>query len=515
MLSGDTFKNIRVYWLAFVVYWGVFLFGYDAGIAGGVVFQPYFEGSFGLINADGTVNKSKDTMISSNVVSVLQAGAFFGALASAPLSDWIGRRRTLFGFNIIFFIGAILTTIAGGSRGIGYIYSGRVISGIGIGGMSAVAPAYVSECSPKDVRGRITGGFQLMVTIGVMTSYFINLAVSLYMPNSPLVWRIPFGLQLVPAGIMCLGLPTVKESPRWLASKGYIAEGIANLAYLRMEPCDSTEVLLEFAEIEAAVWEEMESRKGLGLKEAFFGKGNFVRFAIAFMISMLQQWSGQSSVGYYAPQIFTSIGYSGTTNSLLASGIYGIVKVVSTGFFVFFLVETLGRRMSLFISAIGMGITFFTIGALLKTHPVNVPQYDLSAPPPPASKAMAAMLYIYVCFYSLGWGPLPWVYVAEIFPTQTRHYGLAMGSGSQWLWNFAMAKVTPTLEAHLGYKLFLMFATINIVGMGVFSLLLPETKGHSLEEMDIIFGAVSADSRESFIGRALDHRNPKSNSKRR
>ncbi|OAX30675.1 hypothetical protein K503DRAFT_788310, partial [Rhizopogon vinicolor AM-OR11-026] len=196
MLSGDTFKNIRVYCqsqpslierlfgdifaqqlflgLAFVAFWGIVLFGYDVGIVGGVVSQPYFESSFGLVNADGTINQSKDTTISSNVVSVLQAGAFCGALASAPLSDWIGRKWTLFSLNIIFSIGAILTTIAGGSRGIGYIYIGRVISGIGIGGMTAVAPAYVSECSPKDVRGRITGGFQLMVATGVMTSYFIN-----------------------------------------------------------------------------------------------------------------------------------------------------------------------------------------------------------------------------------------------------------------------------------------------------------------------------------------------------
>jgi MFS family permease len=68
----------------------------------------------------------------------------------------------------------ILTTVAGGSRGLSYIYAGRVISGLGIGGISAVAPAYVSECSPKNVRGRITGLFQIMVAIGVMLSYFIN-----------------------------------------------------------------------------------------------------------------------------------------------------------------------------------------------------------------------------------------------------------------------------------------------------------------------------------------------------
>lgn len=99
----------------------------------------------------------------------------------------------------------------------------------------------------------------------------------------------------------------LKESPRWLASKGRIAEGIANLAHLRREPYDSPTVLLEFAEIEAAIREEREARKGLGLREAFFGKGNLIRFVIAFVIFLLQQWSGQNSVSYYAPQIFTSV----------------------------------------------------------------------------------------------------------------------------------------------------------------------------------------------------------------
>jgi hypothetical protein len=136
---------------------------------------------------------------------------------------------------------------------------------------------------------------------------------------------------------------------------------------------------------------------------------------IAFLIFVLQQWSGQNSVGYYAPQIFASIGYSGTTPSLLASGVYGTVKLVATAIFVFFFVESLGRKLSLQISAFGMGSLFFIIGALLKTHP---PPKNLAdgANPPPASKAMAAMLYIYVCFYSMGWGPLPWVYCSGMFP---------------------------------------------------------------------------------------------------
>ena len=185
------------------------------------------------------------------------------------------------------------------------------------------------------------------------------------------------------------------------------------------------------AEIEAAIQEERMARKSLGVKEIFLGKGNFVRFLIAFFIFFLQQFCGQNSVGYYAPTIFQSIGYTGTSVSLLASGIYGVMKVVATALFIFFAVESLGRKASLFISAMGMGVLFFILGALLKSFPPD----PKASTPSPASKAMAAMLYIYVCFYSLGWGPLPWVYSSDIFPTATRHYGLAVASASQWLWS--------------------------------------------------------------------------------
>ncbi|KAG6906393.1 hypothetical protein DXG01_014159 [Tephrocybe rancida] len=500
MAGAGAFQNIRVYYLAFIVYWGIVLFGYDTGIAGGVVSQQYFRQEFGLLNADGTPNKKRTNEVSSNVVSVLQAGAFFGALGSAPVSSKIGRKWTLVAFTLVFSLGAILTTVAKDkTHGLKLIYAGRVISGLGVGGISAVAPAFVSECSPKEVRGRITGLFQIMVAIGVMLSYFINFGIGLHIHTGPNVWRIPFGFQLVPAGIMLFGLLTVKarhESPRWLASVGRTDEAVRNLAYLRRLPEDSHEVAHEIAEIETQIEEERAAREGLGLKEAFFGKGNFIRFVIAFVIFLLQQWGGQNSVGYYAPQIFTSIGYVGTKNSLLASGIYGVVKVAATAIFVFFFVETLGRRLSLIISSVGMGTLFFIIGALLKTHP---PPTVAAADPPPASKAMAAMLYIYVCFYSMGWGPLPWVYVSDIFPTRTRHYGLATASASQWLWNFVVSKVTPDMISDLGYKIFLMFGTVNIGAMAVFAFFLPETKGRSLEDMDVIFGSISAEERAAHI----------------
>lgn len=152
-----------------------------SGIAGGVVSQPFFQQHFGLTNPDGSKNVKRTNDVSSIVVSVLQGGAFFGALGSAPISGAsrlsssststyqiitgkFGRKWTLVAFTAIFSVGAILTTVANEPHnGLALIYAGRVISGFGIGGISAVAPAFVSECSPKDVRGRITGLFQIMV----------------------------------------------------------------------------------------------------------------------------------------------------------------------------------------------------------------------------------------------------------------------------------------------------------------------------------------------------------------
>ncbi|KAG6915937.1 hypothetical protein DXG01_009203 [Tephrocybe rancida] len=314
-------KNSRVYYLAFIVYWGILLFGYDTGIAGGVVSQLSFQQEFGLRNPDGTKNEERTNRVSSLVVSVLQAGAFFGALGSAPASSKFGRKPTLLAFTLVFSLGAILATAARDHlhHGLELIYAGRVVSGLGIGGISAVAPAFVSECAPKEV------------AMGVMISYFINFGVSQYNVVGPNVWRIPFGLQLIPAGIMLFGLLTVKESPRYLASIGRTSDATQVLAYLRKVSANSEVIAHEMAEIEAQADEESTARHGVGFWKAIRARGG-------------GQWGGQNSVGYYAPQIFEAIGFTGTNNSLLASGVYGVVKVLATSVFVFLLVETLGRR---------------------------------------------------------------------------------------------------------------------------------------------------------------------------
>ncbi|KAJ7215639.1 hypothetical protein C8J57DRAFT_1600262 [Mycena rebaudengoi] len=145
---------------------------------------------------------------------------------------------------------------------------------------------------------------------------------------------------------------------------------------------------------------------GLGLREVFFGKGNFVRFVIVSVIFLLQQWSGQNSVNYYLPQIFASISYNDWRSPLLATGIYGVVNLITISLFFDLGVEWFGRKTSFFISAMGMISLFFIVGAILKTHPPPETSSDSIVKIVTRVAGHAGMLYIYVCFYSIG-GPLP------------------------------------------------------------------------------------------------------------
>ncbi len=160
------FDNVHVYYLAVIAYLGIFLFGWETGVAGGVVAQKGFLDAFHV--------KDKK-QVSSVVVAILQAGAFFGSLPAPILSNKFGRRKTLFGFNLFIVLGTVLQTIPGVGGKIALIYLGRTVAGFGIGGITSIASGYVSECCPKDVRGRITGMFQVSRSASLDSAHLAHL----------------------------------------------------------------------------------------------------------------------------------------------------------------------------------------------------------------------------------------------------------------------------------------------------------------------------------------------------
>ena len=158
---------------------------------------------------------------------------------------------------------------------------------------------------------------------------------------------------------------------------------------------------------------------------------------------------------------------SATNTSLFATGVYGTVKVISTGTFLFVGIDKLGRRKSLLFGAAWMMTMMFIIGAVLATHPPVKPIAGIPAVVSPASIAMVAMIYLYVIGYSASWGPIHGVYLSEIFPTRLRSYGVGMGAATQWLFNFCITELTPSAVNHIGYRTFIMFGCFCL-GMGGF-----------------------------------------------
>jgi hypothetical protein len=198
---------------------------------------------------------------------------------------------------------------------------------------------------------------------------------------------------------------------------------------------------------------------------------------------------------------------SATNTSLFATGVYGTVKVVATGIFLLVGIDRLGRRKSLLFGAAWMMSMMFIIGAVLATHPPAKVTAGGAAPGvSSASMAMVVMIYLYVIGYSASWGPIPWVYLSEIFPTRLRSYGVGMGAATQWLFNFCITELTPAAVNHIGYRTFIMFGCFCL-GMGVFVFFfIKETKGLTLEDMDVLFGTIDEAQRREDIEHALSKR---------
>lgn len=178
-------------------------------------------------------NYTDSTTVNAVMVSLQNVGAFFAALFIFPISERFGRKKTVQAAMTLFCVGVILQVVP--SHSLVCFYIGRVVSGLGLGGGTAVVPTYNAEMAPKEIRGMLGSGVQLMFALGVMISYWIDYAVQQTLPVSSAQWQIPVGLQLVPASVLALGLFTQPESVRWLAKKERFDEAWASLTWMRAD----------------------------------------------------------------------------------------------------------------------------------------------------------------------------------------------------------------------------------------------------------------------------------------
>ncbi|KAF2091727.1 MFS quinate transporter [Saccharata proteae CBS 121410] len=466
-MKPETLGLIRAYWLGTVLCMAGFLFGYDSGIVGGVLTLSSFENDYDY----GTAQK---TRVSSLSVALQQLGAFVACFLAWPMTDKLGRRKSLMICSAVFCLGAIIQTI--NTHSLPAFYIARVIAGLGLGAASVIVPMYISEMIPPEIRGKIGSFFQWMYTFGIFTSYWCDYGVEkAYSGNVTRQWQIPIGLQLVPAALLGLGMFTIPESTRWLMKKDRETESWQSLEWMRGGNTDAAHE--EYGEISEAIrWENRET-ENFQLKE-LLERDNFSRIAMAAIVFMAQQATGATAFAVYGPQYFKLLIGDNTEKDLLLTAIFGAVKVLACGFFIFFVAERFARKTLFVGGAVFMAACQLTTAAVVK----NIePPGDGTITS--AGIATVALIYMFVIAYNLSWGPLPWPYVSELFSTRIRDPGVATGVASQWLFNFIFSLTTPYMIANMGWGTFLLWGLFDIL-IAICSLLfLKETRGKSLEQI--------------------------------
>jgi sugar porter (SP) family MFS transporter len=314
---------------------------------------------------------------------------------------------------------------------------------------------YSAEMSPKEIRGRLGACFQLFFALGVTVAYWVTYAVSYDQSDGTSQWQTALGLQLLGSTLLMAGMCTVKESARWLAAKGRTEKARESLKWVRGGE-ETPELQQEFDEILAGIEEEARVKENLTFKELLL-PANRYRLFIAVTIQLSAQLTGNTSLAYYATQIFSSVGAGSAAK--LVTGFFGVVKVVGVCIFHLFVLDRVGRRVPFMGGAFAMGSFMLIIAIILATHPVS--SNSTASGPSSAGIACIIMTYAEAFSYNMSWGPLPWLYVGEIFSSRTRELGLSAGAASQWLFNFMMSQVTPHAITNIGWRMFLMFAIFN------------------------------------------------------
>ncbi|KAK1030739.1 hypothetical protein LTR33_017051, partial [Friedmanniomyces endolithicus] len=306
---------LRAYWLGMVVCIGGFLFGYDSGIIGGVLTMTSFENDFRYGSTDRTT-------VSSLAVSLQQLGAFVACFAIWPVTHRFGRKWAIATCAFIFCIGAAIEV--GNTYSRAAFYVGRVIAGLGLGGSSVVVPMFSSEMTPRQIRGQIGSFYQLMYTLGIFTSYWIDWGVAQnYTKTDSRMWQIPVGLQLLWAGLLGLGMFTLKESARWLTAVGRHEEAWESLKWIRAD--DGPLIQAEMEEIRAGVEMEAHAREGFRITEMIQGD-NLRRTLTASAVFTAQQATGATAFAYYGPQYFKLMVGNKGNSDLLLTAIFGAIK---------------------------------------------------------------------------------------------------------------------------------------------------------------------------------------------
>ncbi|KIN04230.1 hypothetical protein OIDMADRAFT_194594 [Oidiodendron maius Zn] len=477
----------NVYVIAAVAVVGGALFGFDISSMSAIISTPaylcYFNQGPLYLKTDGKCSGPTPN-VQGGITASMPAGSWLGSLVSGYLSDWLGRKKSIQIGSVIWCVGSILVCA---SQGIGMLIVGRIVNGFAVGICSAQVPVYITEIAPPSKRGRLVGTQQWAITWGILIMFYISYGCSYI--NGTAAFRVPWGLQMLPAIFLFFAMLFLPESPRWLAKQDRWEEAVNVLALVHAKgDSNSPFVHKEMEEIREVV--EFERANADVTYWELLKPDMINRTHIGVFTQIWSQLTGMNVMMYYITYIFTMAGLG--SNVLLPSSIQFIINVVMT-IPALLWVDRWGRRPTMLVGAFLM-MTWLVVNAALLGHYSVKPyfkQFDsasesMSITGAPA-KAVIACTYLFVASYAPTWGPVSWIYPPELYPLRVRGKAVALTTSANWIFNFALAYFVPPAFANIKWEVYVVFAVFCFCMFWHVYFLFPETSQKLLEEVEEIF----------------------------
>ncbi|WPH04526.1 high-affinity glucose transporter [Acrodontium crateriforme] len=494
------YKVGNIYFIAATAVIGGGLFGFDissmSAIIGTQAYKCYFNqgpDGPGFQNADAPNCSGPTSAVQGGITAAMPAGSWLGALISGYVSDILGRRKSIMLGCIIWVIGS---TIICASQNIGMLVAGRVINGLCVGIESAQVPVYISELAPPSKRGRFVGMQQWAITWGIMILYYISYGAAFEGDDSPTgystaVFRIPWGVQMVPAIFLFCAMIFLPESPRWLARKDRWEEchEVLTLVHGKGNP-DSPWVAREMEDIREFC--ALEAMHADATYWELFKPNMIFRTHLGVFMQVWSQLTGMNVMMYYISYVFGMAGYTGNAN-LLASSIQYVINVIMTVPALIWM-DRWGRRPTLLVGSTLMAIFMFANAGLLGGLGKDAPPGGLNGVPEEsmeltgaAAKGLIACTYLFVASYAPTWGPTSWVYPPELYPLRVRGKAVALATSANWAFNTALGAFTPPAFENIKWMTYLVFGIFCTAMTIHVAFLFPETAGKTLEDTAAMF----------------------------
>lgn len=450
---------------ALVAALGGLLFGFDTAVISGAeqalqeMFSPTYESlaatfqNFGFLGGTGFWHGC-------TTASAL-IGTILGAWLAGKPSDIWGRRKTLFALAILYFVSAVWSAFAWDWWS--FIIA-RFIGGLAVGGSSVVGPIYIAEISPAASRGRLVALFQFNIVFGILLAFLSNYIIgSLNLGDAE--WRWIFGVEAFPAAAFMVLLLGNAPSPRWLMTKGRDSEAHTVLQRLGIEHVEG-----ELAAIRQSI--DLDHHR---VNEPFFQRRYLKPIMLAFAIAMFNQLSGINALLYYSQRIFEMAG-ADASFARLQSVIVGATNLVFT-MAAMAIIDHFGRKKLMLVGSIGYIASLSAVAWAFHTNH--------------GGAIVLVSFMVFIASHAFGQGAVIWVFISEIFPNRVRARGQALGSFTHWFmcaaisWTFPMmvGKSDAPGAGQAGAKVFAFYAAMMVLQLIWVIVMMPETKGVPLEQI--------------------------------